>query len=182
MLPDPSAAVHVRDFNGNMAELAAYLKRLLDSPGVYELHRAWKHKPRVTWSSDFHNLAAIPKYSTFCNVCDYAAEHATNQHSEAFEQSSLIIGEEFGGHISNSDTASKGELDAIGSPLGFFDVNVAIGGAPTEHRVDVPRFSNDLALREYVSRICSELRADASGCQAIGAEIMRLQGEFTKRQ
>ena len=45
VLPDPSAAVHVRDFNSNMPELAAYLRRLLESPEAYEQHRAWKRKP-----------------------------------------------------------------------------------------------------------------------------------------
>ena len=180
VLPDPSAAVHVRDFNSNMPELAAYLRRLLESPEAYEQHRAWKRKPPETWRQEFHDLASIPKFSAFCSACDYAAEHTTNQYSEAFNQSSVIISDNFGDYAGKSGVESDGANPAFGSPLGFFDVNVAIDGNPREHRVDIPRNFSDVALQHYINRVCGEVRADVSGCEAIGAEILRLQGELTK--
>ena len=183
MLPDPSAAVHVRDFNGNMAELAAYLKRLLDSPDVYELHRAWKRQSPNTWSRNFHNLAAIPKDSTFCNVCDYAAEHATVEHVETPVNSGTRANKGNGeGDSSSSNHEGKvvGHIAASGqTPLGFFDLGVEIDGKAVQYRVDIPQISNDVMLQRYVNRICSEVRADLSGCEAVGAEIVRLQIELT---
>jgi len=182
MLPDPTAAVHVRDFNSNMLELAAYLRRLLESPEAYELHRAWKRKPPETWSLDFRDLAAIPKDSAFCTVCDYAANHALLENSESLLNSFNETGDKYGSEIRSNDKEDKARHVAAPnqSPLGFFDLNVEVDGKAVHYRIDIPRVSNDAALQRYVSRVCAEVKADARGCLAIGAEIARLQMELTK--
>ena len=182
VLPDPSAAVHVRDFTGDMLKLGAYLRRLLESPEAYELHRAWKRQAPQTWSRGFRDLASIPKDSTFCTVCDYAANHALEEYSEAFLNGTLETGDDYGGDIGSNDKEHKAKHVAAPnqSPLGFFDLNVEVGGKAEHYRVDIPRISNDAALQRYVSHVCAEVKADASGCLVIGAEVTRLQVKLSE--
>ena len=68
LLPEPSAAIHVSDFQ-NISALVDYLKYLSTNETAYEQHRSWRS--RFTFEGNVRNKPIL-KTSWFCRVCQWA--------------------------------------------------------------------------------------------------------------
>ena len=75
LLPHPSAAIFIADYNGDYNKLAEYLTYLSTNETAYEVHREW----RKTFTHEGHiKNKPLLQSSWYCDVCRWAADNADN--------------------------------------------------------------------------------------------------------
>ena len=73
LLPHPSAAIFIADYNGDYNKLAEYLTYLSTNETAYEVHREW----RKTFTHEGHiKNKPLLQSSWYCDVCRWAADNA----------------------------------------------------------------------------------------------------------
>jgi len=177
--------------------------------GLYERHVAWKQRSELpNWSATFKALAAVPKPSAFCQVCDQALHHAPSTSSSSPAASPSPSREAVGAASGPPSSSSRAALQSVQqqalppAPLGFLTLRVQVplsaaaaadsrGGASErreageevrEHRIAIPRPGSDgeggRDLGPYARRVCLEVGAKPEECGAIEAELRRLQASL----
>ena len=74
LLPDPSAAIHLSDFD-TVEAAARYVKQVLANETLWNYHQAWRTR---SFSKGFKEVLRVQCDSLFCRLCDWVRSQKEN--------------------------------------------------------------------------------------------------------